>query len=77
MLNDSIIKPLDVGLIAQLLLLDLSNACDTISHEILFTRLNDVGITNNAFNFITKYLFSINWKLNFRTFLLNLWCPSR
>ena len=66
MLTDSILKPLDDGLIAQLLLLDLSSAFDTISHEIIFTRLNDVGITNNDFDLLKdilqKNLFSINWK---------------
>ena len=56
MLTDSLLKCLDDGLIAQLLLLDLSSAFDTISHEILFTRLNDVGITDNMFNFIKSYI---------------------
>ena len=56
MLTDSILKPLDDGLIVQLLLLDLSSAFDTISHDILFTRLNDVGITDNAFDFIKSYI---------------------
>ena len=56
MLTDSILKPLDNGLIAQLLLLDLSSAFDNISHDILFTRLNDVGITDNAFDFIKSYI---------------------
>ena len=56
MLTDWILKPIDHGLIAQLLLLDLSSALDTILHEILFTRLNDVGITDNAFDFIKNYI---------------------
>ena len=59
MLTDSILKPLDDGLIAQLFLVDLSSAFETISYEILFTRLNDVGITDNAFDFITSYITKI------------------
>ena len=59
MLTDSILKPLDGGIIAQLLLLDLSSAFDTISHEMLFTRSNDVGIIDNAFDFITKSRYSV------------------
>ena len=55
-LTDYILKPYDDGLIAQLLLLDLSSEFDTISHEILFTRLNDVDITGNAFYFIKSYI---------------------
>ena len=81
MLTDSILKPLDDGLIAQLLLLDLSSAFVTISHEIIFTRLNDVGITNNDFDLLKdilqKNLFSINWKWNFPMCLLNSWGHSR
>ena len=45
MLTDSILKPLDDGLIAQLLLLDISSVFDTIYHEILSTRLNYEGMT--------------------------------
>ena len=59
MLTDSILKPLDNGLITQLLLLDLSIAFHTISHVILFTRLNDVGMvsdTDNVFEFIKSYI---------------------
>ena len=56
MLTDSISKPLDDGLIVQLLLLDISSAFITISHEILFTRLNDVSITGYAFDFIKIYI---------------------
>ena len=56
MLTDSILKPLDKGLISQLLLLDLSSTFDTISHESLVTRLNDVGIADNAFDFIKSIL---------------------
>ena len=56
MLTDSILKPLDDGIVAQLLLLDLSSTFDTISHEILFTRLNGVGVPGNAFDFIKSYI---------------------
>ena len=56
MSTDSILKHLDSSIIAQLLLLDLSREFDTISHEILFTRLNDIGITDNAFDFIKSYI---------------------
>ena len=56
MLNDVILKPLDDGLITQLLLLELSSAFDAISHEIILTRLNDEGITDNAFDFIKRYI---------------------
>ena len=43
-------------LIAQLLLLDLSSALDTISYDIPFTCLNDVSINDNAFDFIKSYI---------------------
>ena len=56
MLTDSILKPLDDGLIAQLLLLDLSSAFLIFPHEILFTRLNGVCVTDNAFDFIKSYI---------------------
>ena len=56
MLTDSILKSYDDGLIAQLLLLDLSSTFDSISHDIFFTRLNDVDITDNAFDFIKSYI---------------------
>ena len=56
MLTNSILKPLDDGLIDQLLLLYLSSEFDTISHEILSTRLNYVGITDNAFDVIKSYI---------------------
>ena len=60
-LTDSILKPLDDGLIAQLLLLDLS--FDIISHEILFTRLNGVCITDNAFDFIKSYITNLSYSV--------------
>ena len=63
MLTDSLLKPLDDGLIAQLLLLDLSSAFDTISHEILFTGLNDVGSTYNSFDFIKSYITKISYSV--------------
>ena len=49
------ITTLNDGLIAQLRLLDLSNTFDTISHEIIFFRLNYVGINCNSYDSIKSY----------------------
>ena len=62
-LTDSILQLLDDGLIAQLLLLDLSSAFLIFSHEILFTSLNDVGVTDNGFDFIKSYITKISYSV--------------
>ena len=56
MVTDSILKSLDENHVAQLLLLDLTSAFDTILHKNLFVRLAEIGISNNALAFIKSYL---------------------
>ena len=53
MVTDYILKSLNV---AQLLLLDLTSAFDTILHKNIFVRLAEIGISNNALAFIKSYL---------------------
>ena len=56
MVTNSILKSLDDNHLAQLLLLGLTSAFDTILHENLCVRLADIGISNNAIVFIKSYL---------------------
>ena len=44
------------ALLLNYFLLDLLSAFDRISHDILFTCLNGVGITDNAFDFYNSYI---------------------
>ena len=56
MITDYILKSLDKNHVAQLLLLDLTSAFDTILHKNIFVRLAEIGISNNALAFIKSYL---------------------
>lgn len=46
----------DTGSLSLLLLLDLSSAFDTISHNLLISRLSDVGISVTALSWFSSYL---------------------
>jgi len=53
--ND-ILLSMDSGLINILILLDLSSAFDTVCHEILISRLSDIGITGSALSWLISYI---------------------
>lgn len=55
MVND-ILLSMDSGLINILILLDLSSAFATVSHEILISRLSDIGITGSALSWLIFYI---------------------
>ena len=56
MVTDYILKSLDEKHVAQLILLDLTSAFDTILHQNTVVRLAEIGIYNNALAFIKRYL---------------------
>lgn len=53
--ND-ILLSMDAGLTNILILLDLSSAFDTVCHEILISRLSDIGITGSALSWLISYI---------------------
>lgn len=53
--ND-ILLSMDSGLINILMLLDLSAAFDTVCHELLISRLSDIGITGSALSWLISYI---------------------
>ena len=55
--QNDILSALDAGSSAILLMLDLSDAFDTIDHNILLSRLCNVyGLTGNALDWFRSYL---------------------
>ena len=63
MVTESFLKSLDENHIAQLLLIDLTSALNTILHKKLFVRLAEIGISNNALAFIKSYLEDIYYSV--------------
>lgn len=56
--NNDILRALDKGKEALLVLLDFSSAFDTIDHQLLFRRLNSrYGISGTALSWIRSYLY--------------------
>lgn len=53
---EEIRSSLDVGNSAALILLDLSAAFDTVSHEILLSRLQEIGIRGSALAWFRSFL---------------------
>ena len=45
------------------MLLDMSAAFDTISHEILLDRLEEIGITDNALDLLTSYITNRTYRI--------------
>ena len=56
MVTDSILNLLDKNHVAQLLLLDLTFAFNTILHKNLFIRLAAIGISSSALAYIKSYM---------------------
>jgi hypothetical protein len=54
--HDDVCMALDAGKCVLLVLLDLSAAFDTIDHDILLSRLLDLGITGTPLQWLTSYL---------------------
>ncbi|KAI2668802.1 hypothetical protein H4Q32_005609 [Labeo rohita] len=53
--NDLLLSS-DSGSLSILLLLDLSSAFDTVSHDLLISRLSDLGISGTALSWFSSYL---------------------
>lgn len=54
--TNDILRSMDSGLVNILILLDLSSAFDTVCHEILITRLSNIGITGSALSWLISYI---------------------
>lgn len=54
--TSSIIKAQDEGLVSVLVLLDFSKAFDTISHDLLVSKLNYYGFDESSLALVTSYL---------------------
>ena len=55
-ITDTLYISLDSSHYAQLLLLDLSSAFDTLNHNILIERINELGIEGYSLNWLTALL---------------------
>ena len=78
---DNILRSLDVNKPIQLLLLDLSTAFDTLDHNIMYTRLTDIGLDKIALvwkiSFISNRTFSVkNGKFYLKNHTLELGVPQ-
>ena len=55
-ITDTLYKSLDSSHCAQLLLLDLSSAFDTLNHNILIERFKELGIEGSSLSWLTSFL---------------------
>ena len=55
-------KAVDLGECFSTLFLDLSNAFDTINHDLLLAKLRAYGFELDALKLMHKYLIENNWK---------------
>ena len=53
---DTLYKSLDSSHCAQLLLLDLSSAFDTLNHNILIERIKELGIEGSSLSWLTSFI---------------------
>ena len=53
---ESLEKAVDMGLHTDIMLTDLSEVFDCISHDLLIAKLNAYGFTNKAMEIINDYL---------------------
>ena len=59
---DNIYNAINEGNKVQLVLLDMSAAFDTISHEILLDRLEEIGIADKALDLLKSYITNITYR---------------
>lgn len=63
---DQIRKAMDNGQYTGAIYIDLSKAFDTISHSVLIDTLPQYGISGNALNWLSDYLFSRSQQVSFQ-----------
>ena len=54
--TDVILKAIDDKKLTAVVLLDMSKAFDSLDHDILISKLKDVGLSSEALNWFTSYL---------------------
>ena len=54
--TDVILKAIDDKKLTAVVLLDMSKAFDSLDHDILISKLKDVGLSSEALNWFTNYL---------------------
>ena len=54
--TDIILKAIDDKKLTAVVLLDVSKAFDSLDHDILFSKLKDVGLSSEALNWFASYL---------------------
>jgi hypothetical protein len=54
--TDVILMAIDDKKLTAVVLLDMSKAFDSLDHDILISKLNDVGLFSEALNWFTSYL---------------------
>ena len=54
--NDHLYKAIDEGKVTAVLMLDLSNAFDSLDHTLLLSKFCKLGVADNALRWFTSYL---------------------
>ena len=78
--TDSILNAIDGKELTAVVLLDMSKAFDSIDHNILLLKLQDVGVSPAALNWFTSYLserFQVVRINTIRQTICAQWCPTR
>ena len=69
--TDTILEAIDKKKLTATVLLDLSKAFDSIDHQILITKLQDVGLSPSAIQWFRSYLSSRYQVVRIQTVLSN------